>query len=647
MALQAAWSADASPLDRSSLGWLILIPLGCLVLGQALLALTGTVPVFDGTLADPDSYMRLSRVLQLHETGSWFDSRFLRIDPPDGHVQHWTRPLDAILLAGAWLLQPALGFARALHLWGVLISPVCLALTVVALAWAATPLLDRDARLFGCLALLMQPTVLAYSSLGRPDHHSLLLLLFMVLFGLTVRLLTAPQAHRMAAAAGLVAALALWISPEALAFIAPSFGALGLCWLLGDTAIAARIQGYLGTFFLGLGAALILERGPGALLVIENDRLSLLHVALAGALFLGWLAIVRVERALIGGRQPRPEAGLRRGIALRACLGVAGALAIALAMLVLFPGLRRGPLGAVDPLYARLRLQHIVEIQPLIALDSLRAGEIAKAARRVLEVLGIALPALPFLGALLVRRQGAARRLWGYLALTLAIFLALALYQVRWSIYTQVLLVLPYSACVAWLLGTLGRRFGDGAAKIWRPLVIVAALFWPLLIVQLLPQNQIAIADEEACPLGRLAPALTRAAGGTPRTILAFADFGPEILYRTPLSVLSIPNHRPQPGFTASYRILTARDDSAARSLLAEYRVDWILLCPGPVEGSIFAPEGAAKDDLYQRLVDGAPPPPWLRPVPLEPALARSFRLFEVVEEPAVAGRAHDDHRPL
>jgi hypothetical protein len=489
MAVQAAWSADASPLDRSSLGWLILIPLGCLVLGQALLALTGAVPVFDGTLADPDSYMRLSRVLQLHESGSWFDSRFLRIDPPHGHLQHWTRPLDAILLAGAWLLQPALGFARALHLWGVLISPVCLALTVAALAWAAIPLLDRDARLFGCLALLMQPTVLAYSSLGRPDHHSLLQLLFMVLLGQTMRLLTDPRAHRMATAAGLVAALALWISPEALAFIAPSLGALGLCWLRGDVAIATRIRRYLGAFVLGLGAALLLERGPAALLAVENDRLSLLHVALAGALFLVWLAICRLERALIGAR--RPAAAFTSGIDLRACLGAGGALAVAFAMLALFPGLRQGPLGAVDPLYDRLRLQHIVEIQPLIALDSLRAGEIAKAVRRVLEVLGIALPALPFLGALLVRRRAGARRLWGYLALTLGIFLALALYQVRWSIYTQVLLVLPYSACIAWLLGTLGRRFGGGATKIWRPLVIVAALFWPLLIVQLLPQNQI------------------------------------------------------------------------------------------------------------------------------------------------------------
>ena len=30
------------------------------------------------------------------------------------------------------------------------------------------------------------------------------------------------------------------------------------------------------------------------------------------------------------------------------------------------------------------------------------------------------------------------------------------------------------------------------------------------------------------------------------------ADYGPEILYRTGLGVLSIPNHRPQPGFAAT-----------------------------------------------------------------------------------------------
>ena len=74
-------------------------------------------------------------------TGAWFDSRFPRIDPPEGHVLHWTRPLDVMLLAGAWLLQRTLGFDQALYLWGVLISPLFLALAVVALSWAAAPVL--------------------------------------------------------------------------------------------------------------------------------------------------------------------------------------------------------------------------------------------------------------------------------------------------------------------------------------------------------------------------------------------------------------------------------------------------------------------------------------------------------------------------
>ena len=35
-------------------------------------------------------------------------------------------------------------------------------------------------------------------------------------------------------------------------------------------------------------------------------------------------------------------------------------------MLLCFPDLRQGPLGRVDPLYARIRLHNIVEIQPLV-----------------------------------------------------------------------------------------------------------------------------------------------------------------------------------------------------------------------------------------------------------------------------------------
>jgi hypothetical protein len=365
----SAISAGAAP--ERSLGWLLLIPLGCLALGQALLALSGTLPVLDGGLGDTDAYMRLSRVLQLHDSGSWFDSRFPRINPPEGHVQHWTRPLDALLLAGAWLLQPFLGFERALHLWGVLISPVFLALTVAALAWASAPVLDRDARLFACIALLLQPTLVAYASLGRPDHHSLLFLLFVLLLGLTFRLLAGPARGREAAAAGLVAALAIWVSPEALVFIAPSLAALACCWLSGDDGMAARIQRYLSALALGLAAGLLIERGPAGLFAIENDRLSLLHVGLFGVLALVWPLVVVLARARTPWlRAPRGSddafrnegragqaADPRPRVAARAGAAAVGCLATLAVMALLFPELRSGPLGYVDPLYARTSIR--------------------------------------------------------------------------------------------------------------------------------------------------------------------------------------------------------------------------------------------------------------------------------------------------
>ena len=134
---------------------------------------------------------------------------------------------------------------------------------MVALAWAAQPILSREARMLACLALLLQPAVLAYASLGRPDHHALLLLLFIdPARPARSDCCAIRRALRMADAAGLTAAVALWVSPEALAFIVPSLRALGAVWLLGETAAAAAIRRYLVALTATLAAAWLIERGP-------------------------------------------------------------------------------------------------------------------------------------------------------------------------------------------------------------------------------------------------------------------------------------------------------------------------------------------------------------------------------------------------
>jgi len=648
MPAHSALSARAVPPDRLPLGWLILLPLGCLILAQTLLAWTGVTPVFDGALADPDSYMRLNRVLALHEGGAWFDPRDLRINPPEGHVQHWTRPLDALLFAGAWLLEPFLGFRDALYALGVLLSPLVLGLCLIALGWAAAPVLDRDARLFACLALLMQPTVIAYSSLGRPDHHTLLLLLFILFVGQILRILDGATERGLAVGAGAVAALGVWISPEALAFIAPGLAALGLGWLLGQGSLARHNRNLLAAATLCLALALVVERGPAALSAIENDRLSLVHVTLFALLGLFWTFVpfrrdhgrplfwqrrtarLAAHDRLPSHRQSRAAWQWPR-ILLRAGLATAGVAGLAALMLIMFPDLQQGPLGQVDPLYQSLRLERIVEVQPLIAFESLSATEFGHAANRLIQIVGIAALALPFLVVLLVR-PSATQRLWLAVALVLAVFLPLAFYQVRWSSYAQVALLLPYSAGVGWLLHRLAVWMPGWSLVLCRPLLILIGLFWPLLLGQAFPQKQIVTADQ-SCPLGRLAPALAEASGAR-GTVLGMADHGPEILYRTGHAVLSIPNHRPQPGFAATLRILTATDPAAARAELERAGVDWILLCRNPVKRELFASGEHTGTTFYRRLIDGEPPAR-LRPLPLPQDVAGEVRLFAVAPGPA------------
>jgi hypothetical protein len=618
MSIQMVARADRLPVERSGdgLGWLLLIPLGCLLLGQIVLAWSGILPVLDGGLSDPDSYMRLNRVLHLYESGSWFDPTYPRINPPEGHVQHWTRALDALLLAGAWLLQPFLGFHAGLHVWGVLFSPVCLAVMVLALNWACAPFLTRDARLIACLLLLLQPTVVAYSSLGRADHHALLLLLFVLLLGATARLLLEPFERWLPPAAGAIMALAIWISPESLVFIAASLAALGASWLLGESAVAGRCKAVLVWTTAFLALALLVERGPAGLFAVENDRLSIVHVMLFASLSLFWTMVVPLED------------GYRLDLRYRLPLAAGGVVAVAGVMLALFPTLIQGPLGTVDPLYRELRLERIVEIQPLIQPRRLAAGEYGAVLGRAVTMLGIALFALPFLAVRLFRSPPAERACWVVIALALLLFLPLAVHQVRWSGYTQILLIIPYAALIGAQLGRLASQLAERSLSVMRPLLIVAALFWPVLAAAALPRTA-PKTIVEACPIAEMAPALNRLADGRSLTVLAHADLGSELLYRTRHSVLSMPNHRPQPGFAATYRVFTSTDDQGAQRLLARHHVNWILLCPSAVEHSFFEPAEATGPTLHQRLAE-RDAPDWLRLLELPPVATGTPLLYEV-----------------
>jgi hypothetical protein len=127
---------DRKELFKYALGATALI----LLIQTLLAAYTG---IFDGLLHDVNCYSWLTRVLQLHETGEWFNARIPRIDPPYGLEQHWTRPFDVLLFIGAWIGAPLVGFKNALYYWGILISPMLQVLALIAFFWALLPLFSN------------------------------------------------------------------------------------------------------------------------------------------------------------------------------------------------------------------------------------------------------------------------------------------------------------------------------------------------------------------------------------------------------------------------------------------------------------------------------------------------------------------------
>ena len=101
-------------------------------------------PVLDGQMNGADSYMRLHRVLNLYEHGNWYDAFDFRTNAPYGDLIHWTRLLDSILFAGAWIGSAVTDFPRALFAWGVLIGPVLLLALVPIWSWGPGGFLVMD-----------------------------------------------------------------------------------------------------------------------------------------------------------------------------------------------------------------------------------------------------------------------------------------------------------------------------------------------------------------------------------------------------------------------------------------------------------------------------------------------------------------------
>ncbi len=573
-----------------------------IILAHALIAVLGDGPARRGGLVDGDSYMRLIRVGQLIAGGGWFDQVIAEANAPDGLALHWTRPLDLVLIILAAPLAPFLGMAKALHLAGVVLSPLTHAVAGLALIWAVTPLLGRWGACLAAFLTLAQPGVMKPAGAGAADHHLLLVMLGLLLAGFVIRSLRAPTpGHGAALGAGLIAALGAWVGTEMFILLGLALVIAGLAWLAGEAGEAEdwrRGHRMSLAFALGLALAMIIERGPGGLAEIEYERLSIVHLTLAGLL----LACT----SILGVLQTR--SARLAGAAVLAIVGMA-------VMVWLFPAFPQGPATGIEPAMLPV-LERIEEYKPI--------GNAAD----MLGFLGTAVFALPML-AWRLRRDWAepSRWAWLFVALCTVTFCLFAVNWLRWALYAGFFLSIP----LADLILRLDRSVGAWKAGPVRVAVMVGGMtlivLGPLLGAGILLAGRSGESKVAAnnCAIAPLADNLR---GMAEHTILAPANRGPEIIYRTGLSVVGTLHHGAQRGVLDAIAILRAEDGRKAREMLARRRVDLILLCPG-YGGNLHEAPGDGEGLFYRRLLAGGLPQ-WVRELELPAELGGGYRLFRI-----------------
>jgi len=571
-----------------------------------------------GELSDVDCYTRLNHVLYLHETGRWYDTTVPRSNAPYGETIHWTRPLDILLISGAWLFTPFYpNFKEALFWWGWLIGPLLNAIALVFVLWTAQPILGRQGFSLIGFIFIAQPGILGFYTVGSPDHHGLLLTVFILSMGFTLRLLLNPFRAGLCYAAGAVSCLSVWISVESFVPLLMNMAALGLAWVLSDKDFARKNLYFSLGLFVAACISMLLTRPWYDFAKEEYDCLSIVHLRLFGCIVLFWLVVERLNR----------HSNILHRFTSRILIASTGIVGFIIAIWYVSPKFFGGPFVDVDPRVFPIWIDRIHNHQSLISRNGFNVGTLVM-------LLGPTILAVPFVLYLLREKQHGTYQPWMYIFVGLLIFIPTALYQARWAPYAEAVLVFPMAELLDRLLERLEPLIKDRPRLLARTFIVLIYCTGFLILGALLTPYGKAADEKNKAYYVSLSPICEYLENRWPhqtRRIVAFYFFGPEILYRTHHEVMATPDHRNWQGVLDTYTIFTSAHDEEAHQLIQRRKINLILLCPAANEEAFFFPSAKQETTFYRRLCQGEIPT-WVRAVTLPPDLSNSFRLFEVVD---------------
>jgi hypothetical protein len=545
--------------------------------------------VLAGNLNDPDSYMRLERILQGVQAGHL--TIFVARDGPGrGVMVEWSRLLDGLIWAMAAPLAVVVGWRQALFTAGVALGPFGAGVLAVSVAFAAEPFAARRFLWFGVIAAAGLPGIAGFALLGVVHYHVLLLATIAFTVGFAARAWEGEVTP--AFLAGICGGLAIWLTPETMPFVLMTFAALLGRWLMLPigSAMAACAAGFADV--IGLGFAI--DPPEGGYGTVETDRLSVIYVVLALFLLAGALGLWRLER---------------QGLWRRGRWWAAAGMAVLLAgWVALFPAVAEGPYGLMTPAQMHGFFGVMMELQPLYPADfapDLLPGVLALAFAlwRCLQGKGIA---------------GKWLAAWGALCIAVTLILG-----------RKFTLFIEFPALAAAML--LPAMLNDVSARLAaRPLAAMAGRLAVLAAMLLAPVAAEAVQTraagpanaaprEAACSLRDIGPVLAPFAG---QYVAAAADAAPELLYRSQIRVIGSLYQHGLPGYF-TLRAIWRSPSATAENRLAAANAHLILICPDQPRSLLVADLPATT--LWDALNTNHPPS-WLRRI----GAAGGYRLYQV-----------------
>ncbi len=540
--------------------------------------------MFAGNLADPDSYMRLERILQGIHAGH-LTNIVARDDSGAGVLVEWSRLLDFFTWALALPFAAVFGWKTALFIVGVGLGPVGTGLLGVALAFAAERFVLRGLLWVLPVSAALLPALQNYAMPGTVTHHVLLLAAIAATAGLVVRAWDGDTGWNFLA--GLAGGFAVWLTPETMPFVLLCYGILLLRWL--EVPEGAALAACGAGFFDVLGFGFAIDPPVGGYGVAEIDRLSVVFAALGLALLLIGAGLWRLERV--------------KSLRHRRAAGLAVAALVFAAWLALFPKILLGPYGLMSPADAKLFFGQIEEMQPAAP-----------------DVTSFAFLWPGMLALLVAAVRGVQSRdwRWWYVFVCLCVVFVLGVKFLRFA---------PVSSAAAAILAAIAMtrvsvRIADkpGVAAAGRILLLFLLLLVPRLPA--LAQAHKPAAVGPRCDLQSFVPALTPASG---KIVLADVNETPELLWRTKILTVGSLYHHGVAGFLRDRAAWRAPPGTAEPPAVAATGAAYMLFCTGAGRTDLVA--DLPKTTLWDALLAGQTPP-WLSLVAADPKTG--WRLYKI-----------------